>query len=150
MEATVTITDNGDGSLATDVTYSPEDATIINTYVPTPVNAQINVNKTIDGFLEGQPDNTFEFTLYDEDGEQVGEKISITTKSGKGSASFAPIEYPAVGEYNYTVKETIGSAAGYTYSTIEYPVVVTVTDDPENGKLVAEVSYGDYTVTSGD
>ncbi|MBR4024461.1 MAG: Cna B-type domain-containing protein, partial [Firmicutes bacterium] len=151
VEATVTITDNGDGSLATDVTYSPEDATIINTYVPTPVNAQINVNKTIDGFLEGQPDKTFEFTLYEEDGEtQVGESIEITTEGGTGSSSFAAIQYTAVGEYNYIVKETVEVVPGYTYSTIEYPVVVTVTDDPENGKLVADVSYGDYTKTTDE
>jgi len=151
VEATVTITDNGDGSLATAVEYSPEDATIINTYVPTPVNAQINVNKTIDGFLEGQPDKTFEFTLYEEDGEtQVGESIEITTEGGTGSSSFAAIQYTAVGEYNYIVKETVEVVPGYTYSTIEYPVVVTVTDDPENGKLVADVSYGDYTKTTDE
>ena len=153
IQAKVEVIDNGDGTLKTNVTYTPEDDTIINTYVPTPVNAQINVNKTIDGYVtsdKGSSDNVFEFTLYDKDGKQVGDKITITTKEGTGSASFAPIQYTEVGEYTYTVKETLGSAAGYTYSTIEYPVVVTVTDDPVNGKLDASVSYGDYTVTSGD
>ena len=143
VEAAVTITDNGDGSLATAVEYSPENATIINTYEPTPVNAQINVHKTIEGFLEGQPDTTFEFTLYDEDGVQVGEPITITTENGEGSASFEAITYYAVGEYNYTVKEVEGDEAGYTYSTETYPVTVTVTDDPVNGKLLADVSYGE-------
>ena len=153
IQAKVEVIDNGDGTLKTNVTYTPEDDTIINTYVPTPVNAQINVNKTIDGYVssdKGSSDNVFEFTLYDKDGKQVGDKITITTKEGTGTASFAPIQYTEVGEYTYTVKETLGSAAGYTYSTIEYPVVVTVTDDPVNGKLDASVSYGDYTVTSGD
>ena len=143
VEATVTITDNGDGSLATAVEYSPKDATIINTYEPTPVNAQINVHKTIEGFLEGQPDTTFEFTLYDKDGVQVGEPITITTENGEGSASFEAITYYAVGDYTYTVKETKGDQAGYTYDETAYPVTVTVTDDPVNGKLLADVSYGE-------
>ncbi|MBO5995371.1 MAG: DUF11 domain-containing protein, partial [Firmicutes bacterium] len=153
IKVTVEVTDNFDGTLGTKVTYEDDNNTIINTYVPTPVNAQINVNKTIDGYVtsdKGSSDNVFEFTLYDKDGKQVGDKITITTKDGTGTASFAPIQYTEAGEYTYTVKETLGSAAGYTYSTIEYPVVVTVTDDPINAKLEASVSYGDYTVTSGD
>ncbi|MBQ3267486.1 MAG: hypothetical protein IJH08_06185, partial [Atopobiaceae bacterium] len=40
-------------------------------------------------------------------------------------------------------KETKGDKAGYTYDETAYPVTVTVTDDPVNGKLLADVSYGE-------
>ncbi len=153
IRVTVKLTDNGDGTITADITYDP-DNTITNTYKAKPVEATIDVTKTIDGYVSnvsGSSDSTFEFTLYDKDGKQVGDKISITTEDGKGKASFKAIEYDEAGTYNYTVKETVGDKAGYTYSTKTYPVTVTVTDNYKEAQLEASVSYGeDGTATSVD
>ena len=146
VTAKVTITDNGDGTLATSVVYTPEDQTIINTYVPTSVNASITVNKTIDEYIEGS-DKTFNFTMTPIDGAPMPEgktelTASITTEDGKGSVTLDPITYTAAGTYQYKVVEKDEATAGWTYDTKEYTVTVTVTDDPATGKLSAEVTYG--------
>ena len=150
ITATVTVTDNGDGTLATSATYSPEDKTITNTYNPTAVKAQINVNKTIEGFIPGA-DQTFTFTLTPGEGAPGETQTkTITTKDGSGSASFDEIEYTEVGEYTYTVVEAKGDAAGFTYDTTEYTVTVKITDNPEEGKLEAEVVYAKADATAVD
>ncbi|SFX63637.1 FctA domain-containing protein [Olsenella sp. kh2p3] len=146
VTAKVTITDNGDGTLATSVVYTPEDQTIINTYVPTSVNASITVKKTIDEYIEGS-DKTFNFTMTPIDGAPMPEgktelTASITTEDGKGSVTLDPITYTAAGTYQYKVVEKDEATAGWTYDTKEYTVTVTVTDDPATGKLSAEVTYG--------
>lgn len=143
ITATVKVVDNHDGTLGTSVKYSPESDTIINTYVPDPVNATIKVNKSIEGYLadeSGNADATFIFELYDESGEQIDE-TSITTQDGSGTASFKDIPYEETGVYTYTVKEKIETKPGFTYDLSEYKVTVTVTDNPEEGNLEAEIAY---------
>ena len=146
VTAKVTVTDNGNGTLGTSVVYTPDDATIINTYVPTSVNASITVNKTIDEYIEDS-DKTFNFTMTPIGGAPMPEgktelTASITTEDGKGSVTLDPITYTAAGTYQYKVVEKDEATAGWTYDTKEYTVTVTVTDDPATGKLSAEVTYG--------
>ena len=146
VTAKVTVTDNGNGTLGTSVVYTPDDATIINTYVPTSVNASITVNKTIDEYIEDS-DKTFNFTMTPIGGAPMPEgktelTASITTEDGKGSVKLDPITYTAAGTYQYKVVEKDEATAGWTYDTKEYTVTVTVTDDPATGKLSAEVTYG--------
>ncbi len=161
IKATVTVTDNGDGTLDTDVEYDNND-TITNTYKADPVKAKIDVAKKIDGYIAGEDnygnvvDRTFTVKM-------VGPKIdgelttTITTENGAGSSSFDEIEYTfedmvedgkqvTEKKFTYTVTETAGSDAGYTYDSKSYEVVVTVKDN-QKGKLeVADITkYGENT-----
>ena len=145
ITATVVVSDNGDGTLKTEVTYSPENKTITNTYVPTPVKAKIAVNKTIEPYVPGS-DKKFEFTLTPVEGAPMPEgkdtlSAEITTKNGKGGTVFDEIEYKEAGTYQYTVVEKAETAAGWKYDTNTYTVTVTVTDDPVTGKLSATIAY---------
>ena len=150
ITATVEVSDNGDGTLGTKVTYTADDK-IINTYVAEPVKAKINVSKEIEGYIPGEDpngkvvDRTFTVTMA---GPKIeGEmSVDITTVGGTGSAEFGEIEYTfddmkddegkqlTKKEFTYTVKETAGSDAGFTYDDNEYEVVVTV-EDNQNGQL---------------
>jgi len=137
ITATVKITDNGDGTLATNITYTNDDK-ITNTYTAAPVTAAITVNKTINGYMQGS-DNTFTVQLNNEHGMMM--ERDITTVGGVGSTTFPALTYYSVGTYTYTVTETAGNAAGITYDSNTYNVVVTITDDLE-GHLVASIGYG--------
>ncbi len=137
ITATVKITDNGDGTLATNITYTNDDK-ITNTYTAAPVTAAITVNKTINGYMQGS-DNTFTVQLNNEHGMMM--ERDITTVGGVGSTTFPALTYYSTGTYTYTVTETAGNAAGITYDSNTYNVVVTITDDLE-GHLVASIGYG--------
>jgi pilin isopeptide linkage protein/LPXTG-motif cell wall-anchored protein len=125
LEATVEI----DGTETTTLT-------VTNIYKAASTEATIEVYKEIDDKSGSAYETTFEFTLKDSDGNELG----VKTVTGPGKVSFDAISYEKAGTYNYTIKETEGDAAGYTYDTTEYPVVVTVED--VEGKLVATVDYG--------
>ena len=60
------------------------------------------------------------------------------TKTGEMTITLP--EYSAVGKYNYTIKETAGSAQAANYSTAEIKVQVLVTYDYENSKLATQVT----------
>ena len=162
IKATVVVTDNGNGTLATSVTYTNDDK-IINTYVTDPVKAQINVAKTIEGYIAGEDangnvvDRTFEFKLTPVDGapmpnDAAEAAITITTSGGTGTEAFDEIEYTfedmkdADGtqltekEFTYHVVETEGSDAGFTYDKSTYDVVVTVQDDQEGHLEVTNIT----------
>ena len=147
VKATVVVNDDGQGKLTADVSYSPKDKTITNTYTPTPVKASITVKKTIDEYIAGS-DKTFSFTMTPIDGAPMPEgkdKVTakITTKDGNGSVPLDEITYVKAGEYKYKVVETDDSTKGWKYDKTEHEVTVKVTDDPKTGKLSAEVVYGD-------
>ena len=146
--ATVTLTDNGDGTIGTSVSYTNDD-TIINTYEAAPVEAEINVKKILTGYKVKDPAVNGDFTmvLSPQDGAPMPEgkdtlETVVTTKEGEGSGVFEKIRYTKVGEYKYTVKEQVpeDKRPGMTYDENEYTVTVKVTDDL-NGKLVAAVEY---------
>ncbi len=164
IKATVTVSDKGDGSLATEVKYDNND-TITNTYTADPVKAKINVAKQIKGYIAGEDpngnvvDRTFEFTLTPTDGAPGETQTkTITTNGGEGSVDFDEIEYTfddmkdeqgnqlTEKKFTYTVKETAGSDKGYTYDQTSYDVVVTV-KDTQDGKLeVTDITkYGEKT-----
>ena len=137
ITATVKVTDNGDGTLATQVTYT-NSGTITNTYTPAPVTSAINVSKTVSGYVPGA-DSDFTMELYHDN--SLIDSQTVTTTGGSGTVSFDGITYDSVGVYNYTVKEKDTGVAGFTYDVNEYAVTVTVTDNYQ-GSLVASVSYG--------
>jgi len=132
---TVTVTDNGDGTLSASVKVNGNDVSDLtaalpfdNDYAASPVDVIIGGGKT----LIGRDLNPSEFTF-----RLVGEGKDLTaSNAADGSFSFEKLTFDAVGTYTYTVTEVAGALGGVDYDDTVYTVTVTVTDDKE-GKLVA-------------
>ena len=137
VTATVEVTDNGDGTLSTKITYSPADATIINTYEASG-EAELEVVKALEG--AGWPEGkTLTFTLAGEGGTLPTAKT--VTLSAEGTATFDPITYDEsdVGKtYTYTISED-GFGDGWTASG-DVTATVKVTDNGD-GTLATEITY---------
>ena len=104
-----------------------------NDYKAEATSTKIDLEKILTG-IDQDLAKEFEFILSDKNG--VIETLKI---KGSGKAEFNEIKFEKVGNYTYTVKETKGSAKGYTYDESEYTVTVKVSDN--NANLEAEVSY---------
>ncbi len=131
---TVTVTDNGDGTLsATPSSTAQTTLTFTNTYDAEPIEVPIEANKSLVGRkLKAEE---FEFTLTG-DGD-----VSKTAKNDDdGKVEFGTFEYDSVGTYTYTIKETKGELPRVEYDEGTVTATVKVTDDG-HGKLKAEVVY---------
>ncbi|MBQ6662074.1 MAG: VWA domain-containing protein, partial [Firmicutes bacterium] len=146
ITATVTVTDNGDGTLATSVTYDPTNATIINTYEATG-SVEIKVNKELIGrdWIENEQ---YTFTLKDAEGNALEEK---TVDKDNLEAAFTAIPYTeadAGKTFTYTVEETSTLPGGITNSGA-ITVSVEVTDNG-NGTLATAATYTDAQSAAND
>ncbi|MGI5873610.1 MAG: Spy0128 family protein [Bacillota bacterium] len=136
VKATVTVTDNGEGSLEAKVSYGENGNTFTNTYAASPVTASLEAKKVLEG--RALKDGEFSFDLKDADGKILQTK----TNTADGKVTFDAITYNTVGTYEYTITETAGDLGGVTYDAFEVKATVTVTDNGE-GSLEAKVSYGE-------
>ena len=120
VTATVEVTDNGDGTLATAITYAPKDKTITNKYTPPePREYLFSFTK----MWEGGYVNDISWTLYDKNGNVVrkyfdkkkmveGEEYKYTAYFKNDVDGYYLIENVPEG---YTVRyENIGKYAGIT------------------------------------
>lgn len=158
---TVTVTDNGAGTLSTSVGY-PKDTsslTFKNAYgsgstVEVPMaGSKAYETPQGEGYNAPSIDGKFEFTLTGKDGALMpaGSKNGTkVVKNVNGSVDFGSISYQmsdvngAPGRsktFTYTVAETGGEVAGVTPDTAEKTVKVTVRDNG-NGTLSATVADG--------
>ncbi|NLC26780.1 MAG: hypothetical protein GX777_09205, partial [Fastidiosipila sp.] len=110
--------------------------TFTNRYTAAPNVAIIEARKVLAG--KDLAADQFSFELLDGNGKLI-ETVKNKTD---GHINFAEITYYSAGEYNYTIREVKGSAAGITYDETEHKVTVMVTDDGR-GQLHAEVIYKD-------
>lgn len=113
---------------------------------PAPVDSDIKPETLEEKPLNLDPSikDTWEFT-YEiiKDGETVP-TVTATSK-GANDFEFPAIEFSAVGEYTYTIREVSTGAEEYiTYDTTVYTLKVKVEDDLK-GNLVAT-----YTITDGE
>ena len=151
---TVTVSDNGDGTLSqpavkmeqtyTDDGVSHEDnpikvadkiAKITNTYRPKGTSVTLKAKKRFTGGeLAG---NDFTFQLLDNDGKE----LQAVQNDKDGKVAFAAIDYDTPGEHDYAIKEVAGNDPTVVYDTKDVMVHVKVTD--EKGKLKATVTYDD-------
>lgn len=151
---TVTVSDNGDGTLSqpavkmeqtyTDDGVSHEDnpikvadkiAKITNTYRPKGTSVALEATKRFTGGeLAG---NDFTFQLLDNDGKE----LQAVQNDKDGKVAFAAISYDTPGEHDYAIKEVAGNDPTVVYDTKDVMVHVKVTD--EKGKLKATVTYDD-------
>ena len=136
VEVTVSVVDNGNGTLTATPEYT-KDATITNTYDTASVDVSLVVRKMIENQSGSTVDGTFTFELS---GEGYNDTVEVTTRGGVGgSNTFKTITYDKVGEYRYTLTEKNDGKPGFTYDEKQYEVVVTITDDVENAQLKAKV-----------
>lgn len=156
---TVTVTDNGDGTLSTSVAY-PNDAdslTFKNKYGSSSmVEVPMKGTKTYEvpqgeGYNAPSIEGKFEFTLTGKDGAPMPEDSSDDTKvvtNKAGTVDFGSITYEmsdvdgAPGRsktFTYTVAETGGEVAGVTRDSSVKTIKVTVTDKGD-GTLDVEVA----------
>ena len=130
------VIDNGDGTLkVTHTLEGPETARFENKYNTAPnkssVTDQITATKTLTGrdLKEGE----FSFELVE--GNDV---VARGTNAADGKIKMSTVKYDKAGTHTYALREVKGDADnGITYSTAEYTIVTTVTDDG-NGKLAVE------------
>jgi len=134
---TVTVTDNGDGTLKVAASDNATALNFTNIY-EAEGETTFSGSKTLEGreLKAGE----FSFTLYD----SKGNAIATVKNAADGSFAFTKLEYirnaekSDLGEHTYTVKEVKGALKGVTYDDAEYTVKVTVTDNGDGTlKVVA-------------
>jgi len=160
-QITVEIQDDGFGGLkpvvncsATDVVINQQgtESTVTglnftNIYTADPAPYTLEATKTYDGLnMLG-----FQFTLTGQIGTQDINDTKTLNKSTK-KVTFDELEFPAVGEYIFTVKEertilgiSLSNIPWVDWDDTVYTVKITVTDD-DNGSLV--IGNNDVVVTS--
>lgn len=152
-KATATVTDNGDGTLKvewsfTDAQGNPlgENASITfnNTYTAQPTSVSLGIGKLIEG--RALAAGEFTFKLADADGNE----ISTATNEENGAVTFDTITYDTLGDYTYTITEVAPQDTdpftdgiqnnGVTYDESVYNATVKVTDNGK-GNLTAQITY---------
>ncbi len=146
---TVTVSDNGDGTLSLTPAYTNYDgqaggASLTNRYTARGSIA-LNVTKTLEGraLTAGQ----FTFRLTD----AAGNVLDTATNTAAGRVAFRPLLYTEAdvdpethqGRYTYRITEVApagAAASGYAYDAEPVDVQVTLTDDTK-GKITAEQTF---------
>ncbi len=135
VKVTVEVTDDGEGKLHANVTYSA-DKEFNNSYGASKAKAALAVKKTLTG-RELKADE-FEFTLTDQAGT-----LKETVKNDKdGNVKFSALEFDKAGTFTYKIAEKAGTATGIKYDTKTITAIVTVADNGK-GVLEATVAYVD-------
>ena len=149
---TVTVSDNGDGTLSqpavkmeqtyTDDGVSHEDnpikvadkiAKITNTYHPKETSVTLKAKKRFTGGELAGGDFTFQ--LLDNDGKE----LQAVQNDKDGKVAFAAIDYATPGDHDYAIKEVAGNDSTIVYDAKDVKVHVKVTD--EKGELKAVATY---------
>lgn len=132
---TVTVKDNGDGSMTATASDIPG---FVNTYAVQPTDYSVTTDVSIAKKLEGRALNAGEFKFQLLEGNEV---VSEGTNDAEGNVTFDAINYTSadLGEHAYKVREVAGEAGGVTYDKSEYDVKVNVTDN-HDGTLSAKAS----------
>ena len=133
VEVTVAVTDNGQGQLVANATYSSEEA-FTNTYKAAATSLVVKASKKLAGATLAADQFTFE--LVDKDGKVVG----TAKNKADGSVEFPALSFDAAGDYSFKIREKNEGAAGYTYDASEFDLAVAVTDNGQ-GQLEAKASY---------
>ena len=133
VEVTVDVTDNGQGQLVANATYSSEEG-FTNTYKAAATSLVVKASKKLAGATLAADQFTFE--LVDKDGKVVG----TAKNKADGSVEFPALSFDAAGDYSFKIREKNEGATGYTYDASEFDLAVAVTDNGQ-GQLEAKASY---------
>ena len=134
VEVTVAVTDNGQGQLVANATYSSEEA-FTNTYKATATSLVVKASKKLSGATLAADQFTFE--LVD---KATGQVVATAKNKADGSVEFPALSFDAAGDYSFKIREKNEGVAGYTYDASEFDVAVAVTDNGQ-GQLEAKASY---------
>ena len=141
-----TITDNGDGTLsAAHKLQGAEPAEFKNSYNLTPSSSSVTDQITADKVLDGRDLKADEFSFELVEGNDV---VATGTNAADGTITMNPIEYTEAGKHTYTLREAKGNAGGITYSTAEYTIVTTITDNGDGTLSATHVLKGDATAAT--
>lgn len=138
FDFTVTVVDNGGGTLAATANYPKDGLAFTNTYTPAPVvipggaGSALQVKKALEG-RDWLPNESYSFELKAvTKGAPMPEgagNVAAATANNQ-TVSFGSISFAKPGAYEYRIVETGTSAdANLTFSKAEYKLVVTVVDD---------------------
>ena len=130
---TVTVTDDGAGTLTATPQVTSGDKTFTNTYHPKETSVTLKATKRFTGGELAGSDFTFQ--LLDKDGSVV----QTVQNEKDGKVAFAAIDYATPGDHDYTIKEVKGADSTVVYDAKGVKVHVKVTD--EKGELKAAVTY---------
>ena len=130
---TVTVTDDGAGTLTATPQVTSGDKTFTNTYHPKETSVTLKATKRFTGGELAGSDFTFQ--LLDKDGSVV----QTVQNEKDGKVTFAAIDYATPGDRDYTIKEVKGADSTVVYDAKGVKVHVKVTD--EKGELKATVTY---------
>ena len=130
VTVTVTVVDNGDGTLTATAQYTGS-TVFTNTYTVTgnPVFS-ISGTKTLTG--RELKDGEFTFVLTDAQGN------ILRAVNENGSFSFTDVALPGLGVHSFTLTEQNDGLGGIRYDATVYTVTVTVTDNGVGGMHVSE------------
>ena len=131
-----TITDNGDGTLsATHVLKDVDEAKFVNSYKPGSKDSSVTDQITATKSLDGRDLKAGEFRFELVEGNDV---VATGTNAADGKIAMSEIAYTEAGKHTYTLRETKAGATenGITYSTAEYTIVTTVTDNGDGTHIV--------------
>ncbi len=138
-----TITDKGDGTLeAKHVLKGDDEAKFSNSYKPNPgefsVTDQITATKVLDGRELAAGEFSFELV----EGNDV---VATGTNAADGKITMSAVKYTEAGEHTYTLREVNGgtTSKGITYSTAEYTIETTITDNGDGTLEAKHVLKGD-------
>ena len=138
-----TITDKGDGTLeAKHVLKGDDEAKFSNSYKPNPgefsVTDQITATKVLDGRELAAGEFSFELV----EGNDV---VATGTNAADGKITMSALKYTEAGKHTYTLREVNGgtTSKGITYSTAEYTIETTITDNGDGALEAKHVLKGD-------
>ena len=130
---TVTVTDDGAGTLTATPQVTSGDKTFTNTYHPKGTSVTLKATKRFTGGELAGSDFTFQ--LLDKDGSVV----QAVQNDKDGKVAFAAIDYATPGDHDYAIKEVAGNDSTIVYDAQGVKVHVKVTD--EKGELKATATY---------
>lgn len=138
---TVTVTDNGDGTLSAVSSEKPgAQFAFTNTYAvephaSSPTSAGLSVTKALTGreLRAGE----FAFQLVD----AAGKVVSTGVNDAEGKVKLPAVTFTEPGDFAYTLREVPGDAAGVTYDARSYGLRAHVADNGD-GTLGVTWAYG--------
>ena len=138
MKAEVTITVTKEGHVLKATNTLPADTEFNNTFTPAAAQAQFKFTKRLEG--KELTKDAFTFELLEN-----GNVIQTKKNAADGSITFDAIEYNAVGEHTYTVREKAGTDTNIDYDPMNAVVTVNVTKNAATGLLSAAVTMPEDT-----
>lgn len=148
---TVTVVDNGNGTLTATADYGTTPIAFENTYTPGTAQVNLSGKKEYEGDWSAVSGKVFNFELFETDSTFTvnGPAKLVAVNDESGNFTFGTISYTAAGTHYYVIREeNYGQTInGITYTSKEIRVTVKVVDNGE-GMLTLTVTTDDADVTT--